>query len=90
MNTLAQVAGFVMVVAFMFCYVPQIIKIFKNKSSKDVSLGLIVMSIIGYISGMIYMFTTTFGLFWFLNYLVGLIMCIILIYAYKKFEKSID
>jgi uncharacterized protein with PQ loop repeat len=90
MNTLAQVAGFVMVVAFMFCYVPQIIKIFKNKSSKDVSLGLIVMSIVGYISGMIYMFTTTFGLFWFLNYLVGLIMCIILIYAYKKFEKSID
>jgi uncharacterized protein with PQ loop repeat len=90
MNTLAQVAGFVMVVAFMFCYVPQIIKIFKNKSSKDVSLGLIVMSIIGYISGMIYMFTTTFGLFWFLNYLVGLIMCIILIYAYKKFEKSVD
>jgi uncharacterized protein with PQ loop repeat len=88
METLSQIAGFVMVISFMFCYLPQIIKIFKNQSSKDVSLGLIVMSIVGYISGMVYMFTTSFGIFWFLNYLVGLVMCVILIYAYKKFEKD--
>lgn len=76
-----------MTLAFMFCYVPQIIKIFQNKSSKDVSLMLIVMSIIGYISGLFYMFLTTFGLWWFLNYCVGLIMCSILVYAWFKFKK---
>lgn len=77
-----------MTLSFMFCYVPQIIKIFRNKSSKDVSLMLILMSIIGYISGMIYMFLTTFGLWWFMNYSVGLIMCSILVYAWFKFRKD--
>jgi len=83
----AEFFGIIMTVAFMFCYVPQIIKIFQNKSSKDVSLMLILMSIVGYISGMVYMFLTTFGLWWFMNYSVGLIMCSILVFAWFKFKK---
>lgn len=51
---------------------------------------LVVMCIVGYISGMTYMFLTTFGLWWFLNYSVGLIMCTILIYAWFKYDKSKD
>jgi uncharacterized protein with PQ loop repeat len=84
---LAEFFGILMTLFFMFCYIPQIVKIFKNKSSKDVSLMLILMSIGGYISGMIYMFLTTFGLWWFLNYTVGLIMCSILVYAWFKFNE---
>lgn len=72
----------------MFCYVPQIVKIYTNKSSEGVSLTLIIMCIVGYISGMIYMFLTSFGLWWFMNYSVGLIMCSILIYAWFKFKKD--
>jgi uncharacterized protein with PQ loop repeat len=83
----AEFFGIIMTVAFMFCYVPQIIKIFQNKSSKDVSLMLILMSIVGYISGMVYMFLTTFGLWWFMNYSVGLVMCSILVYAWFRFKK---
>lgn len=86
-NIIAEVFGILMMLFFMLCYIPQIIKIFKNKSSKDVSLMLILMSIGGYISGMVYMFLTTFGLWWFLNYTVGLVMCSILVYAWFKFNE---
>jgi len=79
--------GILMMLSFMFCYIPQIVKIFKNRSSNDVSLMLILMSIVGYISGMIYMFLTRFGIWWFMNYCVGLIMCSILVYAWFKFKK---
>ena len=80
--------GIIMTLSFMFCYVPQIVKIYNNKSSEGVSLTLIIMCIIGYISGMIYMFLTSFGLWWFMNYSVGLIMCSILIYAWFKYKKD--
>lgn len=83
-----EVAGLIMTICFMFCYVPQIIKIFKNKSSHDVSLGLILMSIGGYISGMVYLFTGTFGLWWFTNYCVGLVMCSILVWAWFRYRRD--
>ena len=85
-----EVAGIVMTLCFMFCYIPQIVKIFKNKSSRDVSLALILMSIGGYASGMVYLFLGTFGIWWFLNYCVGLIMCSILVYAWFKYRKNSD
>jgi uncharacterized protein with PQ loop repeat len=85
---IAEIFGIIMTLSFMFCYVPQIIKIYKNKSSEDVSLMLILMSIVGYTTGMVYMFLTAFGLWWFLNYCVGLIMCSILVYAWFKFRKD--
>jgi uncharacterized protein with PQ loop repeat len=85
---IAEFFGILMMLSFMFCYVPQIVKIYNNKSSEGVSLTLIIMCIIGYISGMIYMFLTSFGLWWFMNYSVGLIMCSILIYAWFKYKKD--
>jgi uncharacterized protein with PQ loop repeat len=85
---ITELFGIIMMLSFMLCYIPQIVKIYKNKSSEDVSLMLILMSIIGYISGMIYMFLTSFGLWWFLNYCVGLIMCSILVYAWFKFRQN--
>jgi uncharacterized protein with PQ loop repeat len=86
---IAEIFGIIMTISFMFCYIPQILKIFKNRSSKDVSLALILMSICGYISGMVYMFLTQFGVWWFANYSVGLVMCIILVYAWFKFQKGV-
>ena len=80
--------GIIMTLSFMFCYVPQIVKIYNNKSSEGVSLTLIIMCIVGYISGMVYMFLTSFGLWWFMNYSVGLIMCSILIHAWFKYKKD--
>jgi len=82
-----EVAGAVMVLCFMFCYVPQIIKIFKNKSSHDVSLMLILMSIGGYLSGLVYMSLNQYGLWWLLNYCSGLAMCTVLVYTWFKYKK---
>jgi uncharacterized protein with PQ loop repeat len=85
---IAEIFGIIMTISFMLCYLPQIIKIYKNKSSEGVSLMLVIMCIIGYISGMIYMFLTQFGIWWFTNYSVGLVMCIILVYAWFKFAEE--
>ena len=87
-ETWAQIFGITMTISFMFCYLPQIIKIYKNKSSEGVSLMLVIMCIIGYIAGMCYMFLTQFGIWWFANYSVGLVMCIVLVYAWFKFRKN--
>ena len=81
-----EIAGIVMTLCFMFCYIPQILKIYQNQSSRDVSLLLVLMSVGGYISGMVYLFLGTFGLWWFMNYCTGLVMCAVLIYAWFKFK----
>lgn len=83
-----EIAGIVMTLCFMFCYIPQILKICKNKSSKDVSLMLVIMSMCGYISGMIYLFLGDFGLWWFMNYCTGIVMCSILIWAWFKYKQD--
>lgn len=90
MDLLREASGILMMVFFILCYIPQIIKIYRNKSSKDVSLMLILMSIGGYICGMVYMFLTTFGIWWFLNYLAGLTSCIVLTVAWFKYRKNSD
>jgi uncharacterized protein with PQ loop repeat len=82
-----EIAGILMMLCFMFCYIPQIVKIFQNKSSRDVSLTLILMSIGGYISGMVYMFLNIFFIWLFINYCIGLVMCTILVYAWFKYNK---
>ena len=87
MLILKEVAGIVMTLCFMFCYIPQILKIYQNKSSKDVSLMLVFMSMGGYLAGMLYLFLGDFGLWWFMNYCTGIVMCSILIYACYKFKK---
>lgn len=51
---------------------------------------LILMSIGGYISGMVYMFLGTFGLWWFLNYCVGLVMCMVLVWCWFKYKNNSD
>ncbi len=75
-----------MALSFMLCYVPQIFKIRKNKSSKDVSLALVLICVNGYISGLVYIFLTTFVLWVFLNYIAGLIMSSVLLWYWFKYK----
>jgi len=82
-----EISGILMTLCFMFCYIPQIVKIIKNKSSHDVSLMLILMSLSGYVFGMIYLFAGTFALWFFANYCTGIIMCTILIWSWFKYKK---
>jgi uncharacterized protein with PQ loop repeat len=75
-----------MTLCFMVCYIPQILKLIKTKSSKDVSFLMIFLSFIGYIFGMLYMFINGFALWFFINYFSGLISSSILIYLWFKYR----
>ena len=79
-----DISGMIMALSFMSCYLPQIIRIIKTKSSSDISPTMIVLGLIGYITGLIYMYTNVFGLWWFCNYVTGIISSAILFYYWFK------
>lgn len=79
-----EISGALMTVSFMCCYLPQIIKIIRTESSTDLSPWMIILGLSGYIFGTIYMFTNVFGLWWFMNYLTGIVCSTILLYYWYK------
>jgi len=79
-----DISGMIMTLSFMSCYIPQILKIVKTRSSSDLSPSMIILGLFGYISGMIYMYTNVFGLWWFLNYFTGIITSTVLFYYWFK------
>jgi len=87
LNILKDFFGMVMASCFIICYIPQIYKTFKTQSVQDLSLLYIIISMIGYISGIMYLvLSQSFILFLVLNYSLGLIMTIFLMVAYYKFK----
>ena len=84
MHLVRDVSGILMAASFMSCYVPQIIKIIRTESSKDISVSMILLGLSGYVFGMIYMFSNVFGLWWFLNYLTGIISSFVLLYYWYR------
>jgi len=79
-----EFSGAAMVLSFMLCYVPQILKIIKHESSKDISPIMIFLGISGYTFGLIYMLCTGFGIWWFLNYVSGIITSAVLLFYWYK------
>ncbi len=79
--------GIIMAGCFVTCYIPQIYKIFKTKSSENLSLLFIIMPMIGYISGLFYLvLSQSFVLWLILNYTIGLVMTIFLLVIYYKYK----
>ena len=79
--------GFIMTFGFIFCYVPQIIKIIKNKSSKDISLIMYIMSVIAYISAIFYMFFVQFAPWLLVNYVSGIVLCGVIVFCYFRYKE---
>jgi uncharacterized protein with PQ loop repeat len=79
-----DISGAIMAISFMLCYLPQILKIIKTRSSVDVSPTMIFLGLSGYIFGMIYMFLNVFGTWWFLNYMTGIISSMFLLYYWYR------
>lgn len=75
-----------MVFGFCLCYVPQIIKLYKLKSAKDISVGQYWLSILGYVASFAYSYLTVCPLYWFLNQAIGLILCAWVIVLYYKYQ----
>jgi len=81
-------SGMIMALSFMSCYFPQILRIIKTKSSSDVSPTMIILGLVGYITGLIYMYTNVFGLWWFFNYTTGIVSSSVLLYYWFKHRKD--
>ena len=72
--------GIILAISFSTAYLPQIIKMWKNKSSEDVSLCMLVINTIGYTSGVMYLVVGGATGFWlWINYCSGTAMSIIAI-----------
>ena len=80
-----QFFGILLALSFSIAYFPQISKIIKTKSSKDVSLGMLTINAVGYTSGIIYIALCQSNAFWlWINYSLGLTMTILCIIACIK------
>jgi uncharacterized protein with PQ loop repeat len=86
-EVLREIAGIGMALSFMLCFVPQIYKIIKTKSSHDLSPYMIALSLSGYTLGLVYMYLNIYGLWWFMNYTTGIISSGFLFYFWAKYKK---
>jgi hypothetical protein len=80
-----DIFGFLMTIFFSVCYLPQIFKIYWRRSSTDISVTTYYLTLLGYISGLLYV--RGIDSFWLnLNYYAGLVSCIITIGLYYKYK----
>ena len=72
--------GIILALSFSIAYLPQILKMWKNKSSEDVSLWMLIINTIGYMSGVLYLLVGGATGFWlWINYSLGTVMSLIAI-----------
>jgi uncharacterized protein with PQ loop repeat len=84
-----QVSGILLSVCFAIAYFPQIIRMIRNKSSKDVSLGMLILNLVGYSSGLIYITTNEIARFWVMvNYVSGICMTILTVFFWKYYIRK--
>lgn len=87
-----QASGVLLSVCFAIAYFPQIIRMIRNKSSRDVSLGMLILNLVGYSSGLIYVTSNEIAKFWVVvNYTSGIMMTILTVFFWKYYiRKEID
>tara|TARA_Y100000310_G_scaffold58440_1_gene53745 strand:- start:1614 stop:1889 length:276 start_codon:yes stop_codon:yes gene_type:complete len=86
-----NIFGAILTVSFSGAYIPQIIKMVRYRSSKDVSLIMLIINAIGYWCGLGYVVLKGVDAIWLtLNYSLGFVMtflCIFVWFIYKNNEK---
>ncbi len=81
--------GSLMSISFALCFAPQIYTMYKNKSSKDVSLGMVILQICGNIGGLGLAISTNGNIWLYINYGFGLMMALGLLFFWKLFRLNI-
>jgi len=84
----SDIFGALMSLSFVLSYLPQIIKMIVTKKAKDVSVWTYGTCVHGYIAGLIWLFLTGFQFWLFLNFFVGLILSLTVIYLWYKFRDN--
>ncbi len=92
-GTLCWISGGVGAIAFAICGLPQVIKAIKTKSTKDISLFFIILSILGNVFSAIYIFYTNYVTgYWqypqYFNYGTALTLIIILLILKIRYDKK--
>ena len=86
-----NIFGAILTVSFSGAYIPQIIKMIRYRSSKDVSLIMLIINAVGYWCGLGYVLLKGVDAAWLtLNYSLGFVMtflCIFVWFIYKNSEK---
>ena len=87
-----NIFGAILTVSFSGAYIPQIVKMIRYRSSKDVSLIMLIINAVGYWCGLGYVLLKGVDAMWLtLNYSLGFVMtflCIFVWFIYKNNEKS--
>jgi uncharacterized protein with PQ loop repeat len=84
-----QTSGILLSVCFAIAYLPQIIRMIRNKSSKDVSLGMLILNLVGYCSGLVYITSNEIARFWVVvNYSSGISMTILTMFFWKYYIRK--
>ena len=83
---LKEVAGIIGGICFTFCYIPQMLKMWKNKTSEGVSVAMYYICFLGYLSNLFYL-KESIGTFWVvLSTIICSIFCGWTIHLYHKYK----
>jgi uncharacterized protein with PQ loop repeat len=80
-----QLSGIMMTFCYLFCTIPQIIKTFKTKSAKDISIGSLGLVVSGHIFSIIYATYGSNNMWTFVCALGGLFSAVIMIILWNKY-----
>lgn len=86
-----EVFGWLYTISFAICYIPQIVKTLQTKKVEDISISLFGLSLIGYISAIIYTINEIgYNYILLLNYSFGGLCSLIMIIAYLQYREKIN
>jgi MtN3 and saliva related transmembrane protein len=83
------IVGWFYTICFAICYIPQIVKSLTTKKVDDVSISLFILSLVGYISAIIYTLGDIgFNIILVTNYIFGATCSLIMIIIYLWYRKN--
>ena len=87
LSNIMEIIGWVYTICFAICYIPQIVKSLKTKNVNDISVSLFILSLLGYISAIIYTLSDIgFNLILITNYIFGAICSLLMIIIFLCYK----
>lgn len=87
LSTSMIVIGWLYTICFAICYIPQIVKSLTTKKVDDISVSLFVLSLLGYISAIIYTLSEIgFNAILITNYIFGAICSLLMIIIFLCYK----
>ena len=89
MEIIGTIAGITLSISFGIAYAPQIFRMFKLKSARDISVSSILLNLSGYLSGLTYVAVNQLSdnVWLVVNYSTGCIMTLATLYAWFRYSK---